>query len=318
MEPQGFNWVTRSPTGHLPPAIHELVKKLKRKGHDESSAVAIAVAAAKRFAALGHAKWGEAVGQWEAMKATHDTFASTTVAQRELRDWERHMSLGEIGQAIDNARTAFQQAAGSAALMVARQVAADPNSADLHTADLEQAILAELHVLYAAGRQTVADELERQGAPPATHSFADSQPPGELRARARVAAEGILTRIVAMVKRLAVTGRKEPHELQTAAETEAAAGLKAEALVHAAPALNLGRADEAAANTDLIRGAYYTSILHDKNRCERCALADDDTLRSLNDPVRLRHRPPNPDCYGGDRCRCMEAFVLRSESSPSF
>jgi hypothetical protein len=67
-----------------------------------------------------------------------------------------------------------------------------------------------------------------------------------------------------------------------------------------------------AANAHLIRGVTYTSIL-DGNRCSSCAAADDDVLRPLEDPVRLAHRPPNPNCHGGSRCRCMEFATLKDE-----
>lgn len=53
------------------------------------------------------------------------------------------------------------------------------------------------------------------------------------------------------------------------------------------------------------------------HNCNACARADDDVLRPLNDPVRQARIPPNPDCHGGGRCRCMEAYTLRDEEAPS-
>ena len=77
--------------------------------------------------------------------------------------------------------------------------------------------------------------------------------------------------------------------------------------------VNAGRSDQADDLADQIAGARYTSIL-DGNRCSACARADDDVLRPLTDPVRLARKPPNPMCEGGHRCRCIEAFQLRTEA----
>ena len=84
----------------------------------------------------------------------------------------------------------------------------------------------------------------------------------------------------------------------------------------AAPALNQGRSDQADELGDEIAGTYYTSIL-DNNRCGDCKVADDDVLRPLDNPIRLARKPPNIECDGGGRCRCMEAFILKSEAAPS-
>jgi hypothetical protein len=139
----------------------------------------------------------------------------------------------------------------------------------------------------------------------------------DLRRRALLAAAAIAERIRQAIERVALE-RPNPGvpELQSAGEREAGAGLRAEAQLHAAGALNEGRQDEAEDHDDEIAGSRYTSILDD-NRCEQCALADDDVLRPLDDPVRLERRPPNPDCYGGGRCRCIEVFQLQGEEAPA-
>lgn len=61
------NWV--DDTGGLPEFIQEIVKALKRDGHDESSAIAIAVSRCKVWAAKGNAKAVAALAEWEAKKA---------------------------------------------------------------------------------------------------------------------------------------------------------------------------------------------------------------------------------------------------------
>lgn len=66
LDPVLLNWVSEH--GGLPEKIKHLEKDLQKKGHDESSSVAIAVAAAKRFCAAGHADWCATVARWETMK----------------------------------------------------------------------------------------------------------------------------------------------------------------------------------------------------------------------------------------------------------
>lgn len=237
---------------------------------------------------------------------------------RELKAHEQHMSLDQIEAAIDGARDRFAQAAGPTVLALAQHAAGQAlagKAVKLDAGTLQQTLSDELAGLYALGRQSVADELARQGAGEQTYGFAASDLPGRVGKAARLAAQAIATRVAQAVGRLALNGRATPAGMQVAAETEGQAALRAEALAHAAGALNDGRAAEADARSNEIAGTYYTSIL-DGNRCAACARADDDVLRPLDDPVRLARRPPNPDCAGGDRCRCMEAYVLRDEQPP--
>lgn len=242
---------------------------------------------------------------------------------REPRWWERKMSLAKVEDAIDGARHRIIDAAGPAArdlaIEVAHAVHTDPQALpDFDLAPLEGAIADQLVALYVTGRQTVVEELAAQGAAATASRFsAQNGIPAELLHRARLAAQAILARLRALVGRLGLRGGKPLGDLQAAAEREAAAALKAEAQVHAAPALTEGRSDEADDHANDIVGSRYTSIL-DTNRCEECDRADDDVLRPLQDPVRLKRRPPNRDCYGGDRCRCLEFFQLASETAPDF
>lgn len=229
---------------------------------------------------------------------------------RPLRTFEEQMDLDRIEAAIDGARERFEQAAGARVRAIAQEVA---RGGKLKGAEDELAALleAELSNLYTTGRQTVASELEQQGAQfPA--AFAGER--GTMTRRARLAARSIIRRIVEAVERLALGGRAGEADLQLAAEREAAGALRAEALVHAAPALNEGRDDEAAAHAAEIAGAQITSIL-DGNRCKPCADADDDVLRPLDDPVFLANKPPNPKCHGGSRCRCMTFYTLKDEGA---
>ncbi len=255
-------------------------------------------------------------GRRKVKSRTKETVTRFSREDSELREWERTVSLDEIEEAIFGARDRLAGSAGAELRAVAAEIAravAAGEQAEPDTEGLQSALADELTSLYALGRQTVADELARQGAAEAPAGFARDRDRESLTTRARVATHGIVARILQAVFRRHLAGH---DDLPVVAEAEAGAAMKAEALVHAAPALNLGRSDEADERSDEIRGSRYTSIL-DPNRCERCAGADDDVLRPLADPVRLARKPPNPDCEGGDRCRCLEAFELRREAPPS-
>lgn len=236
---------------------------------------------------------------------------------RELREWEQLMSLEEIDTAINQARDLIQQAAGTPALKLAREYgqAAEAGKAQPRPgSELTEAIRGELQRLYRIGQATVEDELDRQrefplGSPAV--SLADGGSMKDLKRRAELAATSIASRIWQAAVRKALIGG-EPSAIQAAAEEEATASVRAEAQLHASASLNQGRDDAAAIHADEIRGARYTSIL-DSNRCGACSAADDDVLRPLNDSVRLARKPPNRDCHGGGRCRCIEFFELTDE-----
>lgn len=251
---------------------------------------------------------------------------------RPLRPWERQMALDAVESAIDQARARLESAAAAPARQLAKDLAAragrgagPPRTV---SAELIDAIRAELDSLYTTGRSTIQDEFQAQrdgtdlvGQGTLLHdgyTLAKAPMDAEraLRRRALLAGQSVLQRVWQAINRLAVSGRATVAQMQRAGEAEAGAALRAEAQLHAAAALNQGRADEIDDHADEVRGTRYTSIL-DGARCEACSAADDDVLRPLDDPVRLAHRPPNPDCYGGDRCRCMEFAQLVSEEAPS-
>lgn len=241
-------------------------------------------------------------------------------AQRDLRPWEELMHLDRVEGAIDGARDRMTQGAGPHAHALAVELAAQaargktPRASAQQRADLQDAIHSQLRGLYATGRMTVRDELDAQR--PVPHGFPYTLAKGDgdnLAARAAHAAKQVLQRITAALGRLTLEPRTVGHAtFQAAAESAATAGLRAEAQLHAAAALNAGRGDEADAQADQIAGSRYTSIL-DGNRCDPCARADDDVLRPLTDPVRLARKPPNHDCQGGGRCRCIEFMQLTDE-----
>ncbi len=256
-----------------------------------------------------------------------DAIRTLARQDRDLKPHEADMQLDRIEAAIDGARSRFESAAGPHVLQLARELALEARAGDrIAAADppepLITALVTELAALYQTGKATVRDELIAQAtgySTPVTLAAFDRGDVGasaieRLRARAVAAADAIRAAIVQALHRTALHRGTGPADLQLAAERAASGALRAAAQDHAAGALNAGRADQADADSDMIAGSYYTSLL-DGNRCTHCARADDDVLRPLDDPVRLAHVPPNPDCQGGARCRCMEAFRFKSEAA---
>jgi len=70
-------------------------------------------------------------------------------------------------------------------------------------------------------------------------------------------------------------------------------------------AISKGRDDEIKDNIDQLDHIEYSAIL-DANTCNPCGDADGETA---DDPADLP-AAPNPDCDGGDRCRCIHVAVV--------
>jgi hypothetical protein len=71
-----------------------------------------------------------------------------------------------------------------------------------------------------------------------------------------------------------------------------------------------GRDDGYEAHKDEIGSVIYAAIL-DINTCEACADADGEEGATPDDIPGA----PNPDCDGGDRCRCVHVYVFSDEGS---
>lgn len=230
------------------------------------------------------------------------------------------MALDAVENAIDGARARFQSAGEPAVLDLAKQLASSRRTTPPRAPqELVDAIHTEMQGLYATGRTSVRHELEAQRpgiTDPSTVSLDQAADERNLLQRAILAANAITHAIWQVIANLGISPSVSPAQRQRAGEQEGRARLRAEAQLHAAAALNAGREAEARAHSDRIVGARYTSIL-DGNRCTECAHMDDDVLRSLSDPVLLAHKPPNPACFGGGRCRCLLFYQLKEEAPSS-
>jgi hypothetical protein len=219
--------------------------------------------------------------------------------------WEQLLSQDRLRDALDKARDYLDEAAQPQALLVARRLADQAsNGARLDPVppdELVSVIASHLDRLHRLGRDTVAIELDRH-----RRTLADDLPfPGVLE-RARRAAAMIVGRVIAKLEQWLVNHPTTPAapRLQVVAERAVVGALHEVALEFTSAQINDGRVD-AARELDAV-GAYRTAVL-DRNTCVHCGGEDDGVLLSM--PVVLANPLPDPDCAGGDRCRCTYVFV---------
>ncbi len=190
---------------------------------------------------------------------------------RELRDFETHISLDRIETSIDGARDRFQAAAGPhvrtlAADLAARTAAGKDIPPGRAPDELAAAIEAELEHLYQQGRLSVREELASQGHGEAMLLAANPvERARRFAARARAAADAIRA-MIAMALNRRRTLTSDLASLTIEAERAGAQAVREESYTHASAVVNTGRSDQADEMADVIAGSRYTSIL-DGNRC---------------------------------------------------
>lgn len=231
--------------------------------------------------------------------------------------YETLLSQGKLKEALDGARGAVEQTALPAASALAEQIAAGrqhPISPD--TSGLVSAIQREYERLYGIGHETVRDEIAKQ-APKTLMSPSDLVTAagarlGRAKARAEQSAANIAHEITKRVAQASITGLKDAPQLSATALQAAQRQLHQEALDNASAMVNDGRFDAAVMNGAV--GAYYTSVM-DEATCDECEASDTGDLVSLDQAQLLG--PPNPQCAGGDRCRCMLVYVTSDDPTAS-
>lgn len=242
------------------------------------------------------------------------------LADGELRDWEQLMPLTDLAKALDQARDVIAAQAAPHVAQVAALAAKGGQQIPDPTAAFAHLFTEQLTVLHQLGAAAVRRELDAQRtSTPATltdalvdaHMLADSDQDNLAKA-GWLAAKAVITTVWTTVQRRLLSGAPEATALD-GGEQAGKSAARSQATQAGPAALSQGREDTADDLAHLIRGARYTSIL-DANRCEQCALADDGVLRRLDDPVRVKRKPPNPDCYGWDKCRCIEFYELNDEA----
>jgi hypothetical protein len=247
-----------------------------------------------------------------------ETKAGKTLDVGDGKWWESMLSQGKLVEALDGARDEMQRAATPAAVRLSRSMAQRGKAGRKLTLEppqeLVDALQSELTRLYKVGEETVGEELAKQrlalGAQLASPGAAG--PAASLlaraRKRARIAAQNVAAQVARAVERQVAAGVTDAAVLQRGAEEAATGALRAEAVANAATSINDGRRAAAMEAGD-VTGGIYTAVL-DNSTCDECELADDGIVREPDDPAL---EVPNPNCAGGERCRCMVVWVLSDD-----
>ena len=165
---------------------------------------------------------------------------------------------------------------------------------------------------YAYGHQTVTSELAAQSHPGwMLDAGARDRAEGGIRERAAVASAHVLDAMHNAVAHADLNRGHSGHHRQAAAEAAGRAALRQVGFAHHPGSFAQGRHDaiELAAGDGADVRVYYSAML-DSSTCDECYDADDGVARTLDDPVRIERRPPNPACAsthsGRNQCRCFE------------
>ena len=264
---------------------------------------------------------------------------------RPPRGVEVYLNLAELTSRFDDSRTAVRVAtqgtrdALAAELGRRARIAADKGQLAKFAAGappmvdkLSAEIVAVLSDFYNAGKQQVAGELSRQKA-------GKPWTPDAVGARI-AAAEKPKVSPQRAAKDKAIAQQAEMAARSIAAQSQASASTAAGRVVSGVPVaeaaietaivresdaaalrfagvvsdlMQMGRADEAQAQAQQIEDAVYSALL-DGATCDPCGAQDGETTTDL---ALAEEWCPNPDCEGGDRCRCLAVYEIAQDQGAS-
>lgn len=256
--------------------------------------------------------------------------------RRELHPDETHINFQEISDRVDSARNAFPFLVGTAYTNVQDRLvrelaeAQDARGASgVRAKDLgplSTAVHDALVSLAGYGFHSVERELERgllpyHLRPPVPVSLADSiaaelvdaGSTEHLRrlAESAAASMGAAVEQVGKQEALAQIRRHgavtDQGRLASVVHAEGTRQARLNSMLLATEALNMGRHAAAELHGDDITRVRYTSLM-DRASCGPCEAADGTVTTLLSDTYRLLD-PPNPNCQGGPRCRCIWVYL---------
>ncbi len=249
---------------------------------------------------------------------------------RPLRATEDRMVLEEIDNIVEEGRAAYVRAAESVAarqidrlvelavpLVENREPDKVNNLSAPYKAEMADALGNVLTDLYRRGYDSVLWERRRQtGRTVSAVALADPVVALPfLLAKARASAQMAGVRLVAALVWEALdqirTGVPDMDALRRVMEALSERELAKSAAISVGEAVNLGRRDAAKEFREEIDRAQYSAIL-DRRVCAVCQNLDGLEV-TLDDPRYEEYMPPNPECQGGDRCRCVWILVFKGE-----
>ena len=273
---------------------------------------------------------------------SHDT-GLQLAERRPARGVEVYLNLAELTQRFDDAKTAVREATQSTrdalAKELAKRAAVAAAKGDLAKfADgkppmvnrLTDEITAVLRDFYDAGQQQVQDELARQksGTPWSADTVGNRIAAAEPLSPQRIAKDAALAQQAEMAGR-SLALATQAAAANAAARTTAGVPVSEEVMQEAitresdaaalrftgivSDAMQMGRADEAQAQSQDIEDAVYSALL-DGAVCDTCAGQDGDVTTDIS---MAEEWTPNPDCEGGDRCRCLTVYEIAQDQGAS-
>jgi len=343
---QALLWLSQAFPG-LPPELQEWVRS--ETGMPESTAEQVVVdaqkvpdAAAKTVPPQPSADGTQPPeGGAQASEAPHSHAGLQLSELRPPRGVECYLNLAELVGRFDDAKTAIREATqGTRDALVAElgrraRTAADKGQLAKFAAGappmidkLAAEISAVLSDFYAAGQAQVVDELKRQKAGKpwspddvGTRIVAAEKPkvsPQRLAKDAAIAQQAeMAARSIALVTQAAAANAAA----RATSGVPLAEAAMADAILRESDAtalrfagvvsdlMQLGRADEAQAQAQQIEDAVYSALL-DGATCAACEPMDGETTTDL---TLAEGWTPNPDCLGGERCRCLVVYEIRQE-----
>ena len=251
--------------------------------------------------------------------------ASELTLRREARGAEKCLTLaaivGELDRGRDEIAAALRRARGRVQKEVVNKLVNTPVR-NLHRVSIapDAKVLAEVEQIllgvYEFGLNQVAEERTRQV--PATAGILRA---ADTRAPLGIYADGVVgeftNNLVARAANVALDWLRRPAG---ATKGETILSIEAEldgqsdkwmdgvASKGTNEAFAEGRADGYEEHKDEISSVIYSALL-DLNTCEACAAADGEEGATPGDIADV----PNPDCDGGDKCRCVHVYVFADE-----
>lgn len=259
---------------------------------------------------------------------------------RELKEFEKCLNLREIDNRLERAKSLLTnkivEVQEEQIKQLAKDVAANPAKARMGKVSLLASIVkGELFDVYRYGRKQVKEEFAKQRKSPVRLA--------EERATAKTLRKAKLNPIrtpeeaqVFIGNKSALVANQMARRFETTAlfaELDAQAlGLEKVATVafitdrlteltdkearkaatsSVMQAFGIGRNVEAETHKDEIRTSYYSAIL--EGSCAVCGPLDG-IEHEYGDPD---FETPNPNCLGGNACRCFTVHVLKTEQEPS-
>jgi hypothetical protein len=224
---------------------------------------------------------------------------------RKLTAAEHHVAVEQIDQLLNHAKDDLEAAIRSEQARLARQLAVHGNGALQVTVRMRQI----LRRLQQSGRNHGQRELHSMGYQIRRHAAGDTPGPGS--------AGDFDDTLQARLRKLTVKINEDAlgGDITTVAVTaiERAVikvlGARSIAADLVSPVFISGLAQTFEQHADAVEAWQYTGVL-DQGQCDPCASQEGEIFATLAALFAvLPAFGPNPDCLGGDRCRCRAVPV---------